>query len=136
MDEAGDAAAFDLSGAWQGLFSYPRKQPPVSFAATLSESGGWLTGTTQETGSVGDAKGLTISATIQGGRSGRSVTFLKTYDASFKHYDSVHYAGEVNADGTEIEGQWTVPGNWSGTFLMIRSSGPGAALALETTAKA
>jgi hypothetical protein len=49
------------------------------------------------------------------------VTFLKTYDQPNRIRDAVHYAGEVNGDGTEIEGQWTTRG-WSGTFLMIRSS--------------
>jgi hypothetical protein len=29
----------------------------------------------------------------------------------------------LSGDGTEIEGQWKVSRNWSGKFLMIRSSG-------------
>ncbi len=127
--EQGDG--LDLSGVWQGVYSYPVSRKPVSFVATLSETGGWLTGATEETGTVGDARGLTISATLQGRRTGRSVTFLKTYDGAYRGYDSVQYTGEVNEDGIEIEGRWTVRSNWSGTFLMIRSSGPPVASVAE-----
>jgi hypothetical protein len=101
----------------------------------LTESDCWLTGATEETGATGDARGLTITATLQGRRTGCSVTWLKIYDGSFRLYDSVHYAGDVNADGTEIEGRWTVPGSWSGRFLMIRSGGLSAALAREVIEK-
>ena len=38
------------------------------------------------------------------------------------------YAGAVNADHTEIEGDWTVPGVWSGKFLMIRNRGQAQAV--------
>ncbi len=122
----------DLSGAWQGLYSYPVSRPSVSFTATLSEALGWLTGRTEETGSVGDARGLTISATLQGRRTGRSVTLLKTYDGSYRGYDSVRYEGTVNNEGAEIDGRWSVVGVWSGSFLMIRSSGPVIARVRET----
>ena len=36
----------DLSGFWDGLYSYPRILAPVFFVADLKETGGWLTGTT------------------------------------------------------------------------------------------
>ena len=122
----------DLSGAWQGLYSYPVKQPSVPFTATLDEALGWLTGRTEETGSIGDARGLTISATLQGRRTGRSVTFLKTYDGAYRGYDSVRYEGAVNEEGTEIDGRWSIAGVWSGSFLMIRSGSAGFALTRET----
>ena len=31
--------------------------------------------------------------------------------------------GGLDDNGNEIEGRWTVPGIWSGTFLMVRNSG-------------
>src|ERR1700675_1664408 len=31
----------DLSGLWDGLYSYPRILAPVSFVADLKETGGW-----------------------------------------------------------------------------------------------
>ncbi len=124
MSEPDERFSLDLSGLWQGLYSYPqgRGRNPVSFSAKLKDADGWLDGATSEVGEVGAARGLTISATLQGRRTGRSVTFLKTYDGEFRGYDAVQYAGEVRDGGDEIEGRWTVPGSWSGAFLMIRTS--------------
>ena len=113
----------NLSGQWQGFYSYPSRQRPVSFSATLTEAGSWLTGMTTETGTEGKARGRVLGATLQGRRTARSVTFLKLYADGFPAYDGVHYEGEVRADGTEIEGRWSIPGSWSGTFLMVRSGG-------------
>jgi hypothetical protein len=56
----------DLSGLWDGLYSYPRILAPVSFVADLKETGGWLTGTTRETAVSGSATGQNLSATLQG----------------------------------------------------------------------
>jgi hypothetical protein len=113
----------DLSGTWHGFYNYPIPQEPVPFTATLIETSGDLTGSTEEVGNVGDARGLTITATLQGRRTGFSITWLKIYDGEFQHYDAVRYAGAISEDGLEIEGRWTVPGHWSGTFLMIRAGG-------------
>ena len=33
-----------------------------------------------------------------------------------------HYHGLIQPGGDEIEGEWTIPGDWSGTFL-IRANG-------------
>jgi hypothetical protein len=116
------ASGQDLSGTWDGRYSYPRILAPVAFVATLNEASGWLTGTTQEV-APNRPGGQQMSATLQGRRSGSSVKFLKLYDGSVPGYDSVAYEGNVSADGTEIDGRWTAIGNWSGTFLMIRSQG-------------
>lgn len=113
-------ADVDLSGSWRGLYSYPSGRPPVAFTAELTESGSWLTGTTIEVATRREVSGRTLTATLQGRRSGNSVKFLKLYDASVSGYDAVAYEGRVNGEGTEIEGRWSVPSNWSGTFLMIR----------------
>jgi hypothetical protein len=113
----------DLTGLWHGLYSYPRNRPPVHFVATLNESHSWITGSTEETGTGWDVRGVTITASLQGRQTDRSVTLLKLYDGPPRGYDTVHYAGTVSADGNEIEGQWTVPGSWAGSFLMIRSGG-------------
>ena len=43
----------------------------VSFMATLSDQGGWFDGTTEEIGSVGDAAGRTLTASLQGRRAGQ-----------------------------------------------------------------
>ena len=127
---AGDdnSDALDLSGIWQGLYSYPGAHGSVPFTASLTESGGWLSGATEEVPTSGKAKGLTLVATLQGRRAGHSVTFLKTYDDLRHGYDAVQYAGDVNQDGSEIEGRWTIPGVWSGKFLMIRAGAVQAGL--------
>ena len=111
---------FNLTGVWRGLYSYPIKRAPVPFTASVNESGCWITGATEEVATARAAFGRTLTATLQGRRSGSSVRFLKLYDCPMRVYDSVAYEGSVNAEGTEIEGRWTVPGNWSGKFLMIR----------------
>ena len=84
MDQP-DTSPFNLTGVWHGLYSYPVAMPSVSFVATVSDQGGWFDGTTEEIGSVGDAAGPTLTASLQGHRSGRSITMLKIY-----HRASVH----------------------------------------------
>jgi hypothetical protein len=119
----------NLTGPWAGLYSYPwGSKKPVHFTATLADSNEWITGYTEEIATVGSSTGKTITATLQGRRTGRSVTFLKTYDTVPEGYDAVRYEGDVNEDGTEIEGRWTIPGNWSGRFLMTRAGQIGIAL--------
>jgi len=111
----------NLSGVWLGRYGYPRGRPPVSFTAKLTETDTWLVGSTEEKASVGKARGRTIGATLQGRRTGRSVTFLKLYDVFDGAHDSVHYLGEVASDGSEIHGRWTISERWSGPFVMVRS---------------
>jgi len=111
----------DLTGVWNGLYSYPDGLS-VTFVATLIESGGLLSGTTHEPCVGGAAPGVTLYASLAGGRDGRAVHFRKTYDGSVPGYRTVDYAGTLNAEATEIEGRWTVPGVWSGKFMMIRLS--------------
>ncbi|MGA0599507.1 hypothetical protein ACO2Q3_02235 [Caulobacter sp. KR2-114] len=125
----------DLSGVWHGQFSYPRAgRDPVSFVATLDERAGAVVGDCEEVGAVAEAKGQTLTATLQGRRSDRELTFLKLYDGDNSRYDTVQYEGEVSEDGSEIVGRWTVPGSWSGDFMMIRASN--APLALLRAAEA
>jgi hypothetical protein len=119
MAEEGDGP--DLSGAWSGLYSFPKARPPVFFDADLTDADGWITGTVSETVKIG-AHTRILTSTLQGRRTGRHVTWLKTYDDAPGEYDAVHYEGKVNADASEIEGRWVIPGNWSGTFLMIRGA--------------
>lgn len=126
------ADGLDLTEVWNGLYSYPRAREPVSFAATLTETGGWLSGAVEEIASVGPMRGQSITATLQGRRTGRAVTSLKTYDDLPQGYDTVQYVGDVNEDGSEIEGRWTVPGSWSGKFLMIRAGQTEIALTQDT----
>jgi hypothetical protein len=116
-------ASENLTGVWHGLYTYPGGQP-VSFVATLIETGSALSGTVHEPRVFGKGADATLYATLHGSRNGNAVTFVKTYDGAGAPYDrAVSYDGTLSADATEIEGRWRIPGNWSGKFLMIRSAG-------------
>ena len=128
---SGRRTDIDLSGRWMGFFNYPVARPPVSFEASLHDSGGVITGVTTEPSDVPGGLARTVSATIDGRREGSSVTFVKVYDQFDGHYDLVHYQGAVQAGRDEIEGRWEIPGNWGGTFLMVRASGTSEEIELE-----
>lgn len=116
-----DEGSRSLTGVWHGLFTYPYEQEPGSFTATLLEAGPFLTGSTHEDGLHHDGVQGALFALIDGEREGTMVYFDKTYDGTGGWDHLVRYQGLLSADWTEIEGRWTVPGVWSGKFLMIRS---------------
>ena len=124
-----EPSAASLTGIWHGLYSYPIPRAPVSFVATLIETAGAVSGTTHEQCTIGASPNEILYATLLGRRQDGAVAFVKTYDGANPHYGTVTYEGVLSADGTEIEGRWTVPGNWSGKFLMIRSAGKAEAVA-------
>lgn len=122
----------DLTGVWDGQFEYPRGYEATSFTCVLIDIGGALSGTVTELSNNGPTKGQTLTATVQGVRHDSEVRFLKTYPPRTTNHDQpAVYVGTLSLDGFEIEGEWTVPGSWSGRFLMIRSEG--AASATEAT---
>jgi hypothetical protein len=122
MTEPGGARERNLTGVWNGLFTY-RDGRSTSFVATLIESGGSLSGTTHEPSATG-APGAMLFATLVGARSDAAVTFTKTYDKpDLFHRSAIRYEGALNGENTEIEGRWTIMRFWSGKFLMVRSPG-------------
>ncbi len=126
----------NLSGHWQGQYTYvSRPKQPVPFSANLNESGSWLDGLIEEVGTAGEAKDRPITASVQGRRTGRTVTWIKLYHCNFRYYDAVQYAGEISADGQEIEGRWTIHGNSTGRFLMLRQGGAAAVQKKRKTVK-
>ena len=126
---ASEAAKPGLTGVWQGLYSYPNMGDMTPFTATLIESGSRFSGSTHETCLIARRNRATLCAFVEGARAGQTVDFIKTYDGASGWSHSVHYEGVMNADGTEIEGRWRVPGGISGRFLMTRPAGK--ALAVE-----
>jgi hypothetical protein len=117
----------NLTGVWQGLYTYPAGGASVSFVATLIESGHTLSGATHEPRTHGTGLGETIYATLLGTRSGSAISFVKTYERSAgPGYGRVDYEGTLNGGRTEIEGRWNIPGAGSGKFLLIRSTGKAA----------
>jgi len=133
VSRARSGTGASLSGAWSGVYSFPRDaHRPVSFSAKLTQDGPWIVGTSEEVAERGRARGVRISATLQGRRDGVRVCWLKLYDRILRTYNEVAYEGQVNEDATEISGEWRIAGNWSGTFLMIRTPAGAGALRRET----
>ena len=121
MNQMHSESSRKLTGVWQGTYTYPLGGPTVPFTATLIEAGHAVSGSMHEPCMMLGSPNETLFATLAGTRNGSGVSFVKTYDGSNPHYRSVNYEGTVNGDATEIDGRWTVPWNWSGRFLMIRS---------------
>jgi len=123
MSERRGAGERNLTGIWNGLYTYPHGQS-TAFVATLIDTNGSLSGTTHEPSTSGDAPETTRFATIAGSRRDTAVTFTKRYDPPGPSTSSpVFYDGALNADATEIEGRWVIAQVWSGKFLMIRAAG-------------
>src|SRR5579863_10123432 len=116
----------NLTGRWSGQYAYLIPRAPVAFSASLEETGGWLSGASEEIATGREALGRALTATLQGKREGRHVRFLKLYDSALRTYDSVAYEGRLSADGREIAGRWSIPGNWFGSFVMTRQGGGAA----------
>jgi hypothetical protein len=109
----------NLTGLWHGTFSYPRLMAPTDFLLDLRDHNGSISGETHERSDQGPDRGRTISALVDGSRAGSEVRFTKRYDALHRR-TPIAYAGTLNDEATEIVGTWTIPGTWSGTFIMVR----------------
>jgi|SRR5580704_5111606 hypothetical protein len=110
----------NLTGVWQGLYSYPRALEPVLFVATLIETLSHVTGSTHEPHRITDR---TLRAMLSGRRNGSRIDFVKTYEQTEGGYgEEIRYDGTICADASEIEGRWIIRADWSGRFLMIRGS--------------
>lgn len=121
----------DLSGHWHGFYNMPVDEPPTPFEAELLDTGGLLSGETSEDGDTPDCFGMTLHAVIDGRREGDRVSFTKRYDYLPRADYAILYEGKLAPGGDEIEGRWTIPGVWSGTFLMVRNAGAGQAEEIE-----
>ena len=108
----------DLTGEWSGIYNYPAHYPPNNFEASIRDSGGIVTGVIREPGEFYEPAGTHHHAVIQGSREGNRVRWVKMYDDL--NHATPHYLGRIQPGGDEIEGEWHIPGNWSGTFLMVR----------------
>jgi len=124
-----------LTGVWDGTYTQPGAGI-VTFLATLIETGGALGGSVTEPCVMPACPLSTHNASIAGHRSGSAVSFVKRYEPPGYGYDKVSYEGAVNADATEIDGRWSIPGTaFSGTFLMVRSSQPAESVEAEERSK-
>jgi hypothetical protein len=125
----------NLTGVWDGTYTQ-RRAGIVTFLATLIESGGALGGNVTEPCAMPGCPLSTHNASIAGHRSGNAVSFIKRYEPPGYGYDKVSYEGVVNAEATEIDGRWRLPGTtMSGTFLMVRATRPAQSVAAEEQTK-
>ena len=125
----------DLSGEWTGLFNYPDSLPTTHFKAMLRDASGLISGLTSEEGESLGLPGI-VHAVIEGRHDGRTIRFTKIYDDLDHAVHPIDYEGMIAPGGDEIEGQWTIPGHWSGTFLMIRNAGAEESVARHAQADA
>ena len=126
MSKGAADADYDLSGHWTGVFNFPSLLPPGPFEAAIRDIAGVISGVTNEAGCMFDPPGTVLDAVLDGSRDGASVAFRKIYSDELRP-DVVLYRGQIEPGGDEIQGEWTIPGDWSGTFLMVRGSKAAAA---------
>ena len=116
---------YDLTGEWTGIYNYPALYPPNAFEASIRDTDGMITGVTRQRREIVEAPGGPQHAVIEGTRQGGLVRWVKMYDDLTRA--TPHYSGRIQPGGDEIEGEWHIPGNWSGTFLMVRARKANAA---------
>jgi hypothetical protein len=109
-----------MTGVWHGLYSYPAYMEPVFFKATLISHGIGFSGMTHEAVVGFRDTPFTVTANLEGSVQGLSVDFKKAYDGSGGWTHFVMYAGFLSDDHNELEGTWTLPGDLSGRFMMMR----------------
>ena len=122
-----------LTGVWDGTYTQPGVGI-VTFLATLIEASGALGGSVTEPCMMPTCPISSHNASIAGHRSGSAVSFVKRYEPPGYGYDTVSYEGTVNAEATEIDGRWKLPGA-SGTFLMVRATRPAESVTAEEQIK-
>ncbi|MEZ0242068.1 MAG: hypothetical protein ACAH11_01750 [Sphingomonas sp.] len=126
------SGAADMSGNWIGFYSFPIDLPPVRFDAVLLERAGRITGSIEE---IDEAWGNGhLVSTVDGTRSGLDVRFTKFYDSGDENFDTVQYEGTLDADSAEISGEWHIPGEWSGSFIMTRERAAEVEIAVHRSA--
>ena len=121
----------DISGMWRGVYSYPTLPRPEHFVAHLSDIGGTFDGTITETVRLTRPAPVDVRALVSGSHVAGQVRFTKTYDGTAGWTHSVSYTGHLNADSTEIAGEWVLQ-FMRGTFLMVRDRPNKAEAEMET----
>jgi hypothetical protein len=111
-----------LTGSWSGAFRYPDDAfPETVFNAQIEENiAGAFVGSVQEPNIIRPHLSAIIDATLEGAREGSALNFIKYYNGNGGMGHLVTYDGVVDANFQRIDGKWSVPGSWSGTFFMER----------------
>ncbi|MEZ5957858.1 MAG: hypothetical protein R3C27_11685 [Hyphomonadaceae bacterium] len=110
-----------LTGSWSGAYRYPGDaMPETVFNALIEEVAGAFTGKIEEPNLTRAWAGPVNTALIEGARESAQLNFIKYYTGDGGMHHMVMYQGVVDDGFTRIDGAWTVPGAWSGTFFMTR----------------
>ena len=122
------AATADLTGVWTGSYSYPANSgnEPVKFTLVLLRAQNGYRGCVVEPNTFGKERNEPfLHADILAARlseDARRLDFTKKYDGTDGVDHKVEYSGRFSADGTKMNGTWTLPGIWSGTFSIAKSA--------------
>jgi hypothetical protein len=118
-----------LTGYWAGAYLYSRAPgaPSVPFNATIEDLAGQLLGEIDEPNTFADPAVARLTADLVGTRNGQDVRFVKSMSGAGGANHDIVYAGTVTADFMRIDGEWRIPGDWSGQFWMTRIDGAMAA---------
>ncbi|WP_340587030.1 hypothetical protein [Erythrobacter alti] len=113
------SAPENISGQWDGQFTYPAGDGPVTpFLATITQRGTSFTGTIMEPDLY--LSGNAAEATLVGVIAGYAVDFTKTYRKAAMGYENpVDYVGQLTDKGERITGVWSLL-DMNGTFEMTR----------------
>lgn len=127
-----------LTGSWSGAYRYPDDTlPETVFNALIEEAAGAFTGKIEEPNLTRAWAGPVNTAFIEGAREGAQLNFIKSYTGNGGMHHMVMYQGIADDDLTRIDGEWIVPGAWSGTFFMTRDDlGEEEAVELEVEVEA
>jgi hypothetical protein len=126
------AAPTDLTGVWSGSYSYPAESQnaPVKFTLLLLRAENGYCGCVVEPNTFGkERQEPFLHADLLGARfdeSSRTLTFTKKYDGTDGIDHNVEYSGRLSANGTGMNGTWTIPGAWSGAFSIAKSANTGS----------
>jgi hypothetical protein len=113
-----------LTGSWSGAYRFPNDaRPEVVFNVQIEEVEGAFTGALQEPNVYRYTSGGVITSDIEGTRTGQAVAFTKFYDGSGGMAHAVRYEGTADPNLSRIDGKWSIPRDWSGTFFMVRDDG-------------
>lgn len=94
----------DVTGVWYGRYDAELWDEENGFIAVLEEVRGAVSGVITERDTHG-RPGLR-RAVVSGTRDGATVRWVKQYDGTGGHTHAINYAGQIDAEGTEVTGIW------------------------------
>jgi hypothetical protein len=136
MSGGGRRRFSSLTGPWCEVYFYPHAAwDPTPFNVLFEDAAGLIIGEGDKPNMFAPTASPVLYARWSGERQALAVNLLKTMDGIGGAPHCITYEGVARADFMRIDGSWTIPGDWSGTFFMERLEA-GAAIAEALSAKA